>query len=254
MPEAGGFESAFEAFARTIGPNSRLRYAPTPSGYLHEGNLLNFRLNYRASRFAHPPAHMLLRIDDLDAARARPDYIQNIFDTLRAQELAWDEGPVDAADFQENWSQLHRLPLYHELLARLRQKGLLYACAKSRKDLEAFGGVPPEHFRQQKLDLDAPDVAWRVRTPPGFPMPDFVVRRRDGVPAYQVATIADDLHFGVTHVIRGADLEPSTQAQKWLAEAAGLGAFAGIQFLHHPLIMGADGRKLSKSSINNDER
>lgn len=246
--EAGGFESAFEAFARTIGSDSRLRYAPTPSGYLHEGNLLNFRLNFRASRFARPPAHILLRIDDLDAARARTAYIRNIFDTLHEQALAWDEGPTDVADFEKNWSQQHRLPLYHALLSLLRKKGLLYACAKSRRDLEPFGGVPPEHFRQQHLDLDAPDVAWRVLTPPGFPMPDFVVRRRDGVPAYQVATIADDLHFGVTHVIRGADLQASTQAQQWLAEAAGLSAFAEIQFLHHPLIMGADGRKLSKSA------
>lgn len=252
--EAGGFESAFEAFARTIGSDSRLRYAPTPSGYLHEGNLLNFRLNFRASRFARPPAHILLRIDDLDAARARTAYIRNIFDMLHEQALAWDEGPTDVADFDKNWSQQHRLPLYYELLSLLRKKGLLYACAKSRRDLEPFGGVPPEHFRQQHLDLDAPDVAWRVLTPPGFPMPDFVVRRRDGVPAYQVATIADDLHFGVTHVIRGADLQASTQAQQWLAEAAGLSAFAGIQFFHHPLIMGADGRKLSKSAAYNDER
>ena len=91
-------------------------------------------------------------------------------------------------------------------------------------------------------------MAWRIKTPANFPLPDFVVRRRDGIPAYQVASFSDDLHFGITHIVRGADLEDSTQAQQFLAEVLSIDNFLKINFLHHPLILGANGEKLSKSA------
>jgi glutamyl-tRNA synthetase len=247
---AAAFERRLQAFYAEAGSHSRWRLAPTPSGFLHAGNLYNFSLNVRGARWYEGGA-LLLRIDDLDADRKRPEYVQNIFDTLHREQIGWDEGPRDAADFEAHWSQQHRLPLYEALLTRLRARGLVYACAKSRKDLAPYQGAYPVVFREQGLDLDAPEVAWRVRTPDGFPLPDFIVRRRDGVPAYQVASIADDLHFGITHIIRGADLEASTLAQQWLAEAAGLSGFSRICFLHHPLILDAHGEKLSKSTQRN---
>jgi glutamyl-tRNA synthetase len=240
------FAEAFEQFLQGIGPNARLRLAPTPSGLLHLGNALNFWLNYRAAQSAH--ADLLLRIDDMDADRKRPEYVQDVFDSLHWLGIHWTQGPRDAADFEQNWSQHLRIPLYHKALDALRQQGLLFACRKSRRDLAPWGGAYPAEFREQGLSLDAPDVAWRIRTPEQFPLPDFVVRRRDGLPAYQVASVVDDLHFGITHVIRGADLADSTTAQRWLAQCMAQPAFAQIQFLHHPLLLDAAGEKLSKSA------
>lgn len=259
------FHDQFSAFLNSAGPGCRLRYAPTPSGYLHIGNALNFRLNWLVAR--RNGGKILLRIDDMDAERKRPEYVADIFESLEWLGLDWDEGPgciselrsergghperssgIQVADFEKNWSQHRRLPLYVKVLEKLRDTGLLYACRKSRRDLAPFGGAYPPEFRQQNLSLDEPDVAWRIITPPDFLLPDFVVRRRDGLPAYQVASLADDLHFGITHIVRGADLEASTAAQRFLAECLGEQDFLNIQFLHHPLLTDASGEKLSKSA------
>ncbi|HRI61100.1 MAG TPA: glutamate--tRNA ligase family protein [Saprospiraceae bacterium] len=254
------FLHRFLAFARTAGPGSRLRFAPTPSGYLHIGNAVNFTLNWLVARTGD--SKILLRIDDLDAERKRPEYVADIFERLRWLGLDWDEGPglvqseamtsshrltTAIADFEQNWSQHRRLPLYFNVLEKLRDTGLLFACRKSRRDLEPFDGAYPPEFRDQNLHLDDPDVAWRIQTPPDFPMPDFVVRRRDALPAYQVASLVDDIHFGISHIIRGEDLEASTRAQRFLAECLGETTFLQIQFLHHPLITDERGEKLSKS-------
>lgn len=238
--------AAFRTFVETIDDQSRLRIAPTPSGYLHAGNLFNFLLNYLAARCRG--AKLLLRIDDLDADRKRTAYVEDIFEILSWLSIDWDEGPHAPVDFENTWSQHFRLNSYHAALEVLRSKNLLFACGKSRRDLAPYDGSYPEHFRNQRLDLEAPDVAWRIKTPPGFPMPDFVVRRRDGMPAYQVASVCDDLHFGVTHAVRGADLESSTQAQYFLAECIGATSFDSIRFFHHPLLLDKNGEKLSKSA------
>jgi glutamyl-tRNA synthetase len=249
------FVALYKDFVQSVVPGSLLRMAPTPSGFLHKGNILNFYLNWYAARSRG--ASLLLRIDDLDADRKRPEYVANIFETLRHAGFDWNIGPgaemagiADCvADFEVNWSQHRRLHLYHGLLARLRETGLLFACRKSRKDIAAAGAVYPPEFRDQGLSLDEPDVAWRIKTDGLDPsMQDFVVRRRDGIPAYQVASVADDLHFGVTHVIRGEDLEPSTRAQIWLAGLLGERAFMEVKFLHHPLVRNEQGEKLSKSA------
>jgi glutamyl-tRNA synthetase len=241
------FPLQFHAFARSLTPGARLRLAPTPSGFLHVGNALNFILNWLAARCC-PGARLLLRIDDLDADRKRPEYVQDVFDTLHWLGLDWDDGPQDAADFESHWSQYRRLRLYHQLLDALRDKGCLFACRKSRKALVPYGGQYPAAFREQGLSLDDPDVAWRMRTPRGAAMPDFVVRRRDGIPAYQIANVADDLHFRITHILRGADLLDSTEAQRFLAETLGAADFLNIRFLFHPLLLDESGQKLSKSA------
>lgn len=257
--------SSFAEFLRQAGPGCRLRYAPTPSGYLHLGNALNFWLTAQVAK--QHGGRILLRIDDLDAERKRPEYIADVLDSLEWLGLEWQEGPGSDAgfrlrhwpepaarhaaflqDFEENWSQHRRLGRYAGILDHLRQTGLLYACRKSRRDLAPFGGKYPLEFREQGLGLDDPDVAWRVATPLDFPLPDFIVRRRDGLPAYQVASLADDLHFGITHIVRGADLQDSTVAQCWLAEQLGLSAFLDIAFFHHPLLTDERGEKLSKSA------
>ncbi len=245
------FADAWALFVRSIGANSRLRMAPTPSGFLHVGNAANFALNWLAARW-HPGTRLLLRIDDLDAERKRPEYLQNIFDTLNWLGLDWDEGPRSVQDLESEWSQRFRLPIYERLLEQLREQGVLFACAKSRRELASFHGDYPEAFRQQPYSLDDEGVAWRLRTPRPCTIetmpPDFVVRRRDNIPAYQLVSVADDVYFGITHVVRGEDLAPSTRAQQYLAQCAGLEAFARIRFLHHPLLLDGQGQKLSKSA------
>jgi glutamyl-tRNA synthetase len=237
------FASQFTDLCQGVTRESRLRLAPTPSGFLHLGNAFNFSLNWLAAHVCgdaiQPSATLMLRVDDLDNERKRQAYETDLFETLNWLSLSWN-GPVIY--------QSDRLSHYHEVLERLRASDLLFACQKSRKDLEPFGGSYPPEFRQQNLSLDAPDVAWRIKTPPGFPLPDFVVRRRDGIPAYQVASFADDLQLGMTHIVRGADLADSTAAQRFLAEVLSEDKFLNIKFLHHPLIFDDTGEKLSKSA------
>ena len=242
------FGQQFQAFTQSVTASSRLRLAPTPSGFLHAGNACNFILNWLAARL-QPSAQLLLRIDDLDADRKRPEYVQDVFDTLDWLGLDWDLGPRSPDGFEKNWSQHGRLPAYFALLEELRANGHLFACKKSRRELAPFQGQYPAAFRQQGFDLDAADVAWRIKTPTdaAFP-PDFIVRRRDGIPAYQIASLADDLHFGITHIIRGEDLAGSTASQLFLAESLCRPAFSKIQFLHHALLLDEQGAKLSKSA------
>ncbi|MBC7775839.1 MAG: hypothetical protein H7246_10435 [Phycisphaerae bacterium] len=279
------FSQRFFDFVRTVTFESKLRFAPTPSGFLHLGNALNFTLNWLAARYSSvlasngPAAKIYLRIDDLDTERIRPEYLEDIFETLHWLKLDWDTDhnpPPRLALWRLNQSPITNSPItnqpitnqpiyqihpayrqagnlqhYFKILERLREQGVLFACQKSRRDLEPFNNVYPPEFREQGLSLDTPDVAWRIKTPPNFPLPDFIVRRRDGVPAYQVASFADDLHFGITHIVRGADLEDSTAAQCFLARLLSEDNFLKINFLHHPLVLGEAGEKLSKSAGSN---
>jgi Glutamyl- and glutaminyl-tRNA synthetases len=227
----------FRTFASSVHPDSCLRMAPTPSGFLHIGNAFNFLLNWAAARSAG--AKILLRMDDLDTERKREAYVEDVLESIRWLGIDFDGLPV----FQSEQTARH-----HAFLERLRETGLLFACRKSRRELAEHDGLYPPEFREQGLSLDARDVNWRIRTPEGFPLPDFVVRRRDGIPAYQVASLADDLHFGTTHLIRGEDLEDSTRAQMFLAEVLGETAFLQVKCLHHPLFLEKNGEKLSKSA------
>ena len=232
------------------------RLAPTPSGYLHIGNAVNFVLTWLLTRQAGGVLH--LRIDDLDRARLRPAYLDNIFRVIDWLGIDYDHGPSGPDDFLRHHSQLLHLPEYNAILRRLAQRsGLVQASTRSRTNgAEAL--VP----------LETPGVAWRAHVPAGTTisfndawqgrtdvrldalMPDFVIRKKDGVAAYQVASVVDDLRLGTTLVVRGLDLQPSTAAQLWLAaqlsETAAFNA-ARIQFRHHPLLTDAAGHKLSKS-------
>jgi glutamyl/glutaminyl-tRNA synthetase len=230
------------------------RIAPTPSGYLHLGNAVNFVLTWLMARRAG--GQILLRVDDLDADRKRPEYVADIFETLDWLGLDYDLGPTGPDDFEARWSQRHRLARYGETLTQLVDYELVYACGLSRRQLAEYGGTYPDGTypaagRTQALPLDAPGVAWRFRTgeidEAGY-VSDFVVRRRDGLPAYQIASLTDDVDFGVTHLMRGQDLLASTRMQRQLAERLGWPSFLGTLVGHHPLLLSADGQKLSKSA------
>ena len=232
------------------------RLAPTPSGYLHLGNAVNFVLTWLLTRPAGGMLH--LRIDDLDRARMRPAYLDNIFRVIDWLGIDYDRGPTGPDEFLRHHSQLLYLPEYNRVLRRLAQQpGLVQASPRTRT-----GGSA------QPVPLETPGAPWRAQVPSGteicFPdlwqsetrvplgalMPDFVVRKKDGVAAYQVASVVDDLRLGTTLVVRGLDLLPSTAAQLWLAgqlsETAGFNA-GHVRFFHHPLLVNAAGQKLSKS-------
>jgi glutamyl/glutaminyl-tRNA synthetase len=234
------------------------RLAPTPSGYLHLGNAVNFVLTWLLVRRAGGTLH--LRIDDLDRARLRRVYLENIFRVIDWLGLDYDQGPGSPDDFLRHYSQLLYLPDYNQVLRRLAQQpGLVHGSRRSRSGSAGEGAIP----------LATSGVAWRVQVPAGTTiawadggqgalrvplaseMPDFVVRKKDGVAAYQLASVVDDLRLGTTLIVRGLDLLPSTAAQLWLAaQLSETRAFnpVRIQFHHHGLLTDVAGNKLSKTT------
>lgn len=226
------------------------------------GNGASFLLTAELAR--NTGAELMLRIDDLDAERARPEFVDDIFETLQWLGIKWTVGARDRMDHQRNWSQQRRIPQHQAFLDELRTGGHVYACACARpqqKDCSCRNGTQ---------DLEAPEAAWRLRVPEQCPveivewggarrkldlarlLPDPVVRQRSvggapGRPAYQVASLSDDLQFGVDLVVRGEDLLPSTACQVYMAGLLGRDTFRQATFLHHDLIGDERGGKLSKS-------
>lgn len=270
-PSRSPFESA--QFPVTLGGGNtqvRARLAPTPSGFLHPGNAFSFVLTWLLVRAQK--GTLLLRIDDLDATRTRTEYIDDLFVSLDWLGLDYDEGPSGPADFQQHWSQRHRLGLYEQALQRLAQAEQLFACRCSRKQLQeqAADGRYPGTCAGLKRPLEQADVAWRLRlTPPDGlrldltgaeeerwvqqHMPCTILRRREGLPAYQLASVVDDVHFGVNLMVRGEDLLSSSTFQRMLARrlafvgVEGMETFGSSVFLHHPLLYEDPTRKVSKS-------
>jgi len=245
--------------------NLRTRLAPTPSGLLHPGNGLSFIVTWAMARAAG--GQVLLRIDDLDKARRREEYVEDVFRTLEWLGLDYDEGPSGVADFYANWSQQHRLDVYERGLEQLKAAGQLFVCRCSRKEIRAIApdGRYPGTCLELELPYDSPQTAWRVQAPVAgqsvrmqvweegekqFPLSSldaFVLRRKDGAPAYQLASLMDDLRFGINFIVRGQDLFESSLAQLYLAHLLEAPAFAQAVFWHHPLLRDASGKKLSKS-------
>jgi glutamyl-Q tRNA(Asp) synthetase len=227
------------------------RFAPSPTGPLHLGSLATAVASYLDAR--HGGGRWLLRIEDLDTAREVPGAADEILRTLDVLGFAWD-GPVTY--------QSQRHALYEAAIARLETSGLAYACSCTRRDLGATddaGGYPGTcragptksgpaavRFRadlcpvgpfmdrlQGPVDIDA--------SAPGDP----IIRRRDGLYAYQLAVVVDDADQGVSDVVRGSDLLPSTCWQRSLQRALGL---PGPSYAHLPLVCEPGGAKLSKST------
>jgi len=242
------------------------RIAPTPSGFLHLGNAYSFLLTQALAK--KHGAKILLRIDDLDRERYRPEYVQDIFDTLDFLEIQIDLGPKSVSELESEWSQVHRMQRYEEALAKLRTTGKVFSCDCSRNKIQQID--PRGYYLGQCLDrripLDKPDTAWRVNTLeadftqfteyPNFRKTDlipeetafYVVRKKDRLPAYHLTSVVDDLQFGVDLIVRGKDLYASTLAQLDLARLLGEEKFTQSTFLHHELIKGSNQSKLSKSA------
>ena len=248
---------------------ARSRYAPTPSGYLHAGNLANFeRVRHWMNELQ---GEVLLRIDDMDGPRARPDYIEHIFLDLEKVGLTWDLGPRTPEEHHAIFSQRLRLAEYKQALLNWGGSGLLYLCSCSRKEkvcecrntlltkedlpeaiqvLEA-GAAQRKYALKLKVE-DSVEVVWSdkeqglVCLDLQLELGDFVIWRKDGIPAYQWVSLLEDSWQSITHIVRGEDLLTSTAAQLYLSKLCGL-EFRKVQFWHHELLCDEQGRKLSKS-------
>ena len=280
----------------------KTRLAPTPSGFLHIGNGASFVATWALARACE--GKILLRIDDLDAERMRPEYIEDMFKTLDWLGLDWDEGPFSVEDFFKNWSQHLRLDAYEKALNDLVKTGHIYTCSCSRKDirLNSTNSLYPNTCRNNRLVVDnevvkyEKNTAWRINTgdnttvhfknlekigplsnsmsdfefrasegnfdvnPINFDansrdfsvdlsqaMGDFIVRQKNGLPSYQLASLVDDTLYNINFVVRGEDLLASTAAQIFLAERLNQSDFLATTFWHHPLMTNENGVKLSKS-------
>ena len=243
------------------------RIAPTPSGFVHEGNRVNFR--HTADLAADIGAAIALRIDDADAARYRREYAEDVFATLRSMGIEWTVGPRDVDDFEAHWSQRARTEYYRSQLEAALDRGMpAYACACSRTQQRgpAIAGCIG-HCRGRRLPLASGSTALRVVVEPGTDvevsgqrvdlcaeMGDFVVWRRDDLPAYQVVSVVEDRDLCVTHIVRGLDLLPSSAAQVHLAAWFDAANVSGATFVHHDLVTDAAGAKLSKSQLSHGSR
>lgn len=243
----------------------RTRIAPTPSGYLHIGNAFSFLLTALHARKNN--GSILLRIDDIDDERKRPEYVEDIFTSLEWLGIEWQEGPSGPDDFEQNWSQHKRLDIYNNMLSQLRDAKTVFACECSRKKIASLEGYAyPGTCESLKIPLETPDTSWRIHVPSDyrvkfndlekgeidFPLGEttgsFVVRKKDGLPSYQLVSLADDVHFRINYIVRGEDLLSSTAMQLYIADKLNIDSFRNAQFLHHQLEKDEQGHKLSKTA------
>lgn len=246
------------------------RLAPSPTGALHLGNARTFLVNWAMARRAG--WRIVLRIEDLDGPRVKPGAVESCVETLQWLGIDWDEGPlVQSTDLGPSEAAMR------DLAAR----GLVYPCELTRAEIEAAASAPhdpgtdPGHAAGSETrfgpELRPESIGpcgfadtgtnWRFVTPdrsigffdraagprrgnPGREVGDFVVWTKRGQPAYQLAVVVDDARQGVTEVVRGDDLLPSTARQLLLIGALGLEPVPN--YTHLPLVVGADGKRLAK--------
>ena len=244
----------------------RGRLAPSPTGWLHLGHARTFWLAAERARAAG--GTLILRNDDLDRARCRPEYVTGMLEDLRWFGLEWAEGPDRGGPFAP-YDQSRRLAHYRAAFEQLRADGWLYPCTCSRRDIRMAASAPhpeddepiyPGTCRHRTTPPDRPH-AWRFRVPDGTVVAftdalqgpqrfvagrdfgDFVVWRQDGVPAYHLACVVDDALMQITEVVRGADLLRSTARQILLFRALGRPEPA---WCHAPLMTDEHGVRLAK--------
>ncbi len=236
------------------------RIAPTPSGFLHLGNAVNFLVTWVLVRTRGGILH--LRIDDMDGVRFRQDVLEDIFFSLEWLGLDWDLGPQGPDEFHHQFSLQNRREVYRSHLKPLENKGHTFTCTCSRKQIKmaSSNGLYPGTCRRAGHAFAPGRNAVRLKVAEGTQVSvhgdpvrldetfgDFVLWRRDDQPSYQLASLVEDQEAGSTLIVRGRDLFPSTAAQIHLARCLGFDAFARTRFLHHDLVLGGDDEKLSKS-------
>lgn len=259
------------------------RLAPSPTGALHLGNARTFLITWLRCR--QQGGRLLLRVEDLDHPKHKPGATEGIYEDLRWLGIDWDEGPVPYDPTRQlppperdrlaaEYIQSRRGGVYAPYFQQLRERGLIYPCVCSRADIMNAQSAPHPgeelrypnqcrgRFRNEAEARAATgrSPAWRFRAPDGTSLftdrfcgpqaaevqefsGDFVVAREEGMPAYQLAVVVDDHLMGVREVIRADDLLMSTHRQLALYATFG---WTPPAFLHVPLVVGPDGRRLAK--------
>ncbi len=260
--------------------SGKIRFAPSPTGFLHEGHLLSALYVWAAARKWDLKIH--LRIEDHDQSRMRPAYVEGIY-----EDLTWFGFHYDSESIQSK-----RWPLYEQALSKLEAQGLVYPCYCSRKQLEAenpksetgeivYQGKCFKRFEARGSRCEGSEIRRETRDErregredephnlrfvvpdkviqwhdlrlgdfaenPKLQCGDFPIRDREGQWTYQFAVCVDDIDEGITHIVRGEDIRNSTARQIALREA--LGATERPIYLHHALISDSSGKKLSKREL-----
>ena len=249
----------------------RVRFAPSPTGYLHVGGARTALYNWLFVR--SQGGTMILRSDDTDEQRSTPEYAADILDSMRWLGLDWDEG-IEVGGPHGEYRQSGRLERYQEVADQLVEQGSAYYSFATPEQLDAFrnearaAGTAPSYDGRFDLDQEAakgwvaagerPTIRFKVPRPGRTTfddvvrgevtfehnqVDDFVILRSDRTPTYHLASTVDDVDYGITDVIRGEDLLSSTPKHILLAEAMGA---APAGYAHLSLLMGPDGKKLSK--------
>jgi nondiscriminating glutamyl-tRNA synthetase len=252
--------------------NVRVRFAPSPTGFLHVGGARTALFNWLFAR--HNGGRFILRIEDTDVARFKPEFVRGIYDALRWLNLDWDEGP-DIGGEHHPYVQSERVALHRQAAERLRADGRVYECycaktpaeAADGDDDDADGSVPAAcrcaelseaQRARMRIDAGAPALRFRVDPsraiafgdvirgdvvfPPGT-IEDFVIVKSDGTPLYNFAATIDDHTMEITHVIRGEEHLANTPKQLLIYEALG---WEPPVMAHIPIILNEQRRKLSK--------
>jgi glutamyl/glutaminyl-tRNA synthetase len=257
----------------------RGRLAPSPTGLLHLGHARTFWIAYERARA--DGGTLILRNEDLDAQRCRPKFVSAMFEDLRWLGITWTEGPDHGGPFAP-YSQGERRSHYFAAWTKLRDRGFIYPCACSRKEVAQAASAPndlddepvypgtcrtvPSESGSDSKAASRPcpepaGVNWRFRVPDGEEIAftdlhlgpqrmiagrdfgDFIVWRRDDVPAYQLAAAVDDAAMHITEVVRGADLLKSTARQILLFRALGI---QPPEYYHSDLVRDENGARLAK--------
>lgn len=231
------------------------RFAPSPTGRMHLGNVFSALLSWLSAK--SKGGKWLLRIEDIDPQRSKQHYAETLMDDLEWLGLTWDEGPrVSGNDAM--YYQSKRGDIYEQYLSRLKEKGLIYESYKTRAERLAVGA--PQTVNQPVAPMEGQRPALMLRTTHDTityedghygmqrvniseEIGDFIVRRRDGAWAYQLAVVVDDALMGVTEVVRGRDLLQSAAQQLYMAELLDL---PKMTYTHLPLLCNEAGQRLSK--------
>lgn len=249
----------------------RGRIAPTPTGYMHLGHAKTFLAAQK--RALIKGGELILRVEDLDRDRCKPEYTNALIEDLRWAGLRWDEGP-DCGGDRGPYRQSERRDAFIDTWRQLRHVGAIFPCLCSRKDVQAavraphredgeliYPGTCREAEDRFESEAEALRVNWRFRVPDGerisfrdgnqgpqtfvagVDFGDFLVWRKDGMASYELAVVSDDIAMGITEVVRGEDLLVSTARQLLLYRSLGETPPA---FYHCPLILDESGRRLAK--------
>ena len=266
--------SKIQSFLKSFQTPIHSRIAPTPSGFLHKGNAFSFLLTWLLVR--KTGGTLTLRIDDIDKNRKRPEYVQDIFDTLHFLGIDWDKGAKNLADFEKNYSQHHFLELYRKEIEILKNKKAVFECACSRSQIQnrqannknIYDGFCLHHFDKETTKKTALRINTAIAeaqsiqiqdVAKNYPnlnihqkMPYFIIEKKSQnhikLPAYQLTSLIDDIRMNINFVVRGNDLVSSTAAQLFLAKTLQKQSFLETTFLHHDLILDKNKDKISKSA------